>query len=1307
MAYYSTRLPQYFLIICLVVGMLSCSEGSMNTDFGPDASQSSYGSITGNIYDAETLEPISQALVEVTSLDSKAYSSSGGNFSIDSVPSGVYQFSVTKSGYVISSVPDITVQSESVSNVEVALSQTSGTVSGYLKNTQDAAIANATIVIIDNATSETKSTTSTDSNGAFSLSEITNGEYKLSVTAAEESYTDYEKSLVVDSNNFNLNLILSGQATSQALYLGSAKCSTCHSDTTHNFENTNHHSVLKGASQMNVEAKSYFQNSTTLTTPISARSEDSIEILLTEIAKNNFWITIGTASYQINSIYGGKLHKESYLTKIDNITFVLPVAWSLDDNEIIVDEDELTHWLSESGVATNPDQSSSYKQRCIGCHTSGFEVKVEGGIVETVSTLDGSKGYQESTISCERCHGPGSEHVEVAESDDTNGSLHIVQPRYLSLERNIQVCAQCHSEGTASQFTQAEINYPIDENGKLYRPGENLDDIFSQTDNNWNAPTVSKFFHQQYSDYKQSKHYQNTTYNPRCSDCHDSHADSNDNPSLLKQPVNDNSLCLSCHQNLDFPTEYSVQLHTQHPYDPEESGASRCVSCHMTKTGKLVKSGDTGGHSFKVVTPADSLSMLKSLAAAGETDIEESDIIPSPCVQCHNLIQAQAIEEGESTNVLAGNPTSEDYLEKLSAAFTYKFEDAKDNKEYVSFSHTVISGWMDKDSDDHHGKYYIENTETCTSSCHGADLKGGALSDGSQVPSCFDCHYPYPHEKRIELDNPTEPNWVFYHKNYYEEQTCKSCHGDDFKGGISEVSCYTCHETPGEDFTVFNEEGCLEQACHGTPPNNGAHDKHYQTVYTDDATDPQYGDTENYSTTDNYSFGCGTCHPTSSTKHRNGTVDVELYNEHADSDTIKGKMSSEAEYDANSGTCNNVYCHSYTEYVGEGQGPVTVPFPLQIDELKNDIDDIASQALSYNTANYAPLSSYFIWNNFKASGSENKKTYYWSLPLFNTLDSLCESGSTDIYCQGGVDENGFDVFDYDTSRFGYPIAYPEYQINQVRRYQTTPNWHGDESLTCNGCHSYPPRSYATKDGLQKSQAAIDKHSFVITNSITGSTKEVGHMANMKPFSKAPIRCQVCHVDTVEKKYLSSWESGEGWSLENNLVKLDDLEINDKSVHANGSIDVVFDQSSAASTYKFNNKNYYYSLQTYPDNGVLPIIPDFSNSSDLSSPKGFTTYYYGVKGKDAPGATWSENTKTCSNVSCHLEQESVKWTRPYRPDNPVECYQCHQYNSNPFQGQNASMCWPHADNNGCESSTFNVFKNMTEFIDLFEGATFSP
>ena len=128
--------------------------------------------------------------------------------------------------------------------------------------------------------------------------------------------------------------------------------------------------------------------------------------------------------------------------------------------------------------------------------------------------------------------------------------------------------------------------------------------------------------------------------------------------------------------------------------------------------------------------------------------------------------------------------------------------------------------------------------------------------------------------------------------------------------------CETCHIDPhAGGFT-----GCT--ACHASPPATGSHQVHFNSSSQDDV---RYGDTTVRSTADAYIFGCGNCHPLDQAMHRNGTVNVELYNASAPIESLKAKNPASSAYEPVGKTCSNVYCHSGTAVTS---GPVGQPLTI-------------------------------------------------------------------------------------------------------------------------------------------------------------------------------------------------------------------------------------------------------------------------------------------------------------------------------------------------------------------------------------------
>ena len=100
------------------------------------------------------------------------------------------------------------------------------------------------------------------------------------------------------------------------------------------------------------------------------------------------------------------------------------------------------------------------------------------------------------------------------------------------------------------------------------------------------------------------------------------------------------------------------------------------------------------------------------------------------------------------------------------------------------------AGWEKPES---HGQAYLADEASCATSCHGEDFSGGFTD-----VSCYDCHGYYPHLPRVWDPYATHLLWV---RNNGDAScvTAEGCH-TTFKGSVFSnppVDCTTyCHVTP-------------------------------------------------------------------------------------------------------------------------------------------------------------------------------------------------------------------------------------------------------------------------------------------------------------------------------------------------------------------------------------------------------------------------------------------------------------------------------------------------------------------------------
>jgi|GEM_PF-1502145 len=243
---------------------------------------------------------------------------------------------------------------------------------------------------------------------------------------------------------------------------------------------------------------------------------------------------------------------------------------------------------------------------------------------------------------------------------------------------------------------------------------------------------------------------------------------------------------------------------------------------------------------------------------------------------------------------------------------------------------------------------------------------------GGDTLTCNVCHSPHYHQPQFERyfirnENPMgESNGMFFnnatdfvHGAPNFDGICEICHtqtnyyrNDGSDGGTHNTgsNCITCHKHEN-GFKPVGGGAC--NACHGAPPDNGAHRAHFGGT----VEQASYGTVQNFSTDSAYVFSCGTCHPSSSSSfHQNGTVDVELYDATAPSGSLKSLNPPTAQYEETSGSCSNVYCHSATTWSsGDVGSPLTQTNGLPILDGNRNLTYAPyeiSETRAYSTVNW-------------------------------------------------------------------------------------------------------------------------------------------------------------------------------------------------------------------------------------------------------------------------------------------------------------------------------------------------------------------
>jgi Tfp pilus assembly protein PilF len=229
----------------------------------------------------------------------------------------------------------------------------------------------------------------------------------------------------------------------------------------------------------------------------------------------------------------------TYLFADDGYVFEAPINW-YGDRKLW---DMTPAYQDATEIPLNLPAHTS----CLHCHVSGMRPPIEGSENRYSAPL-----LTQSGISCERCHGPGSEHIK---SEHLKGA--IVNPAKLSPERRDAVCMQCHMEGRVSVERRGKHIYD-------YRPGDSLSDYvryYVLGDSSSRLGAVS-----QVEALAQSTCKNMAGEKMSCASCHDPHFA----PAVEQRAAYFRSKCLACHGEAFGAKHHAKQ--------------KDCTACHMPAT---------------------------------------------------------------------------------------------------------------------------------------------------------------------------------------------------------------------------------------------------------------------------------------------------------------------------------------------------------------------------------------------------------------------------------------------------------------------------------------------------------------------------------------------------------------------------------------------------------------------------------------------------------------------------------------------------------------------------------------------------
>ncbi len=369
----------------------------------------------------------------------------------------------------------------------------------------------------------------------------------------------------------NLPLSASGESATATLqksdgtqYVGSGACKSCHASIYDRWIKTTMANVVRDPRQH-----------PNAIIPDFSKSDPLVKFTPEEIAL----------------VYGSRW-KQRYFTRISDDYYVLPAQWDVKNKKwrpYFVKDD----WWVKFYPPENMQRPTS--ALCDGCHSVNYDIT--------------RKTVAEWNVGCEKCHGPGGEHIRQPASGNI---LNPARQEYVAAN---DVCIQCHSQGrpTGNPIAGKYYDWPVG-----YDVTKKLSDYWKLEDHQLGEISFTHFAdgtahknRMQGNDYVMSRMY---THGVACWTCHDAHG--TDQPAVLRKTAN--NLCLDCHgpNSPNGPRAPTLEKHTHHK---AESTGSSCVECHMPKIAQTIADVNVRSHTFKFVPP-------------GTT---ESLKTPNACNACH------------------------------------------------------------------------------------------------------------------------------------------------------------------------------------------------------------------------------------------------------------------------------------------------------------------------------------------------------------------------------------------------------------------------------------------------------------------------------------------------------------------------------------------------------------------------------------------------------------------------------------------------------------------------------------------------
>ena len=348
-------------------------------------------------------------------------------------------------------------------------------------------------------------------------------------------------------------------------YAGDAACLTCHQEQSTPYVHTAHHLTSQPGNKDSILG-SFHDGSNVLMIADPATASDNPGLYFKMEAKPDGFYQMAVAGWpgqlqrkseRMDVVIGSGVRGQSYLYWHDDRLFELPVShWS-----------DGSRWINSPGYKDGTmNFSRAVVPRCLECHATSIVTRSRDPL---------SNQYDPSSlvtgISCERCHGAGTNHIAFHEAKAKAGTPvelaeeTILNPAKFARDRQVDLCALCHNGIRREELVPAFS----------FTPGETLDNYLRSNEGGVSAhPDVHG---NQVGLLQKSRCYLSSP-NMSCSTCHDVHR-----PERAAASYSDR--CLTCHRVESCGMSKTMG----------HKIVDNCIDCHMPVESTAAIASETAG----------------------------------------------------------------------------------------------------------------------------------------------------------------------------------------------------------------------------------------------------------------------------------------------------------------------------------------------------------------------------------------------------------------------------------------------------------------------------------------------------------------------------------------------------------------------------------------------------------------------------------------------------------------------------------------------------------------------------------------